>query len=147
MLGRAGARLVVVSNQAGVARGYYGDPRATAAAFAAENDVKIAGAVLSFAAEEWAAFVAVASVVATGAAVWLRIRSPAAAVFSSPDAVMAIAYPILAMVILRRQPHNRAGHLLLTTGLLGPYLLAGAFAVDAVLVHVADGKGGPGRFG
>ncbi|WP_029433210.1 sensor histidine kinase [Blastococcus sp. URHD0036] len=51
------------------------------------------------------------------------------------DAVMGLLYPPVAALVLRRQPGNRVGWLLLTTAVFGPYLLAGQFAQGPALEH------------
>jgi signal transduction histidine kinase len=47
------------------------------------------------------------------------------------DAVLGLLYPLVAALVLRRQPGNRVGWLLMVSAVLGPYLLAGEY----VLLH------------
>ncbi|WP_235498134.1 sensor histidine kinase [Frankia sp. R43] len=49
------------------------------------------------------------------------------------DLVLAIAFPLVAALVLVYQPRNRVGWLLLTTALTGPYLLATQYAALALL--------------
>ncbi|CAI7974223.1 membrane hypothetical protein [Frankia sp. Hr75.2] len=44
------------------------------------------------------------------------------------DLVLAVAFPLVAALVLVYQPRNRVGWLLLTTALTGPYLLASQYA-------------------
>ena len=43
------------------------------------------------------------------------------------DAVLGLVYPLVAALVLRRQPGNRVGWLLMVSAVLGPYLLAGEY--------------------
>jgi signal transduction histidine kinase len=43
------------------------------------------------------------------------------------DAVLGLLYPLVAALVLRRQPGNRVGWLLMVSAVLGPYLLAGEY--------------------
>ncbi|MGY1743415.1 MULTISPECIES: sensor histidine kinase [unclassified Blastococcus] len=56
------------------------------------------------------------------------------------DAVMGLLYPPVAALVLRREPGNRVGWLLLTTAVFGPYLLAGQYVQGPV---VDSGWSGP----
>ncbi|WP_241829816.1 histidine kinase [Parafrankia colletiae] len=49
------------------------------------------------------------------------------------DLVLAVAFPLVAALVLVYQPRNRVGWLLLTTALTGPYLLASQYAALALL--------------
>lgn len=49
------------------------------------------------------------------------------------DAVMGLLYPPVAALVLRRDPGNRVGWLLLTTAVFGPYLLAGQYVQTTVV--------------
>ena len=51
------------------------------------------------------------------------------------DAVMGLLYPPVAALVLRRDPGNRVGWLLLTTAVFGPYLLAGQYVQTTVVEH------------
>ena len=48
--------------------------------------------------------------------------------FAAPDLVLGITWPVAAALILRAQPHNAVGRLMLVTALIGPYLVASAVA-------------------
>jgi signal transduction histidine kinase len=47
------------------------------------------------------------------------------------DATLGLLYPLVAALVLRRQPGNRVGRLLMVSAVTGPYLLAGEY----VLLH------------
>ena len=47
------------------------------------------------------------------------------------DAALGLLYPLVAALVLRRQPGNRVGWLLMVSAVTGPYLLAGEY----VLLH------------
>ncbi|MGY1745602.1 sensor histidine kinase [Blastococcus sp. SYSU D00695] len=51
------------------------------------------------------------------------------------DAVMGLLYPPVAALVLRREPGNRVGWLLLTTAVFGPYLLAGQYVQGPAAEH------------
>ena len=53
----------------------------------------------------------------------------------SSDIAAAVAFPVVACLVLRRRPENSVGLLLATTFLIGPYLFAAEYAVYAKLVN------------
>ena len=48
--------------------------------------------------------------------------------FAAPDLVLGSTWPVAAALILRAQPHNAVGRLMLVTALIGPYHVASAIA-------------------
>jgi signal transduction histidine kinase len=51
------------------------------------------------------------------------------------DVVLGTLLPLVGALIVARQPRNRVGWVVLTSALLGPYLLAGQYAVAALVVR------------
>src|SRR4051794_8204618 len=74
------------------------------------------------------------TLVAIALGLWLDAGRPV----SPDDAALGLLYPLVAALVLRRQPGNRVGWLLMTTAVTGPYLLAGEYVV-------AQGAGAAGR--
>ncbi len=77
---------------------------------------------------------ALTGVACTAAAIALGAWGDGAPVYGA-DAVMGLLYPPVAALVLRREPRNRVGWLLLTTAAFGPYLLAGQYALGPALEH------------
>ncbi len=48
--------------------------------------------------------------------------------FAAPDLVLGLTWPVAAALILRAQPHNAVGRLMLVTSVIGPYHVASAVA-------------------
>ncbi|MGY1601759.1 sensor histidine kinase [Geodermatophilus sp. SYSU D00815] len=55
------------------------------------------------------------------------------------DAMLGLLYPPVAALVLRRQPGNKVGWLLMTTVITGPYLLSADYAVGTALEHGTNG--------
>ena len=55
-------------------------------------------------------------------------QTPSASAPAGADLVLAVAFPVVAGVILASQPRNLVGWLLLSSAAMGPYLLAGQYA-------------------
>ncbi|WP_448627609.1 sensor histidine kinase [Geodermatophilus sp. URMC 64] len=72
---------------------------------------------------------------AIGMAIWL----PGALAVDPGDAVLGLLYPPVAALVLRREPGNRVGWLLMTTAITGPYLLSAQYAIGSALVNGAQG--------
>ncbi|MFW3172055.1 sensor histidine kinase [Geodermatophilus sp. CPCC 206100] len=70
----------------------------------------------------------------TLAAVAMGAWTDAGVPVEASDAVLGLLYPLVGALVLRRRPGNLVGWLLMTSALTGPYLLAGEYAVRAVLV-------------
>ena len=49
------------------------------------------------------------------------------------DATLGLLYPLVGALVLRRQPGNRVGWLLMVSAVTGPYLLAGEYVLAARL--------------
>ncbi len=86
-----------------------------------------------------------ALVAALGVACCLAVLPVSAALDQDPDAavlagdlVLGSVWPVVGALIVRAQPHNRVGWLMLVPALLGPYLLA---------AHYAAATGGDGALG
>lgn len=74
-----------------------------------------------------AALLATASVLSCAATVVVGTGETRLAV-SIGDVVLGSVWPVVGALVVRSQPRNPVGWLLLVPGLLGPYLLAGAYA-------------------
>lgn len=81
---------------------------------------------------------AVLSVACTAAGIWLYRDNRAHGadmIPSAADTTLALAYPAVGAFLLRRRPGNAAGWVLVSTSLLGLYILAGAYAVRGLVVE------------
>ncbi len=86
----------------------------------------------------------VVAIVSCAGALLLRWQIPAQNTLlplPTADFVLALAWPVTGLMILRRRPRNRVGWLLMTPATLGPYELAGHYAAFA---HYQDGETLPG---
>jgi signal transduction histidine kinase len=80
-----------------------------------------------------ATFLAATSVVCAGAAVLLhRQLTGGPAHLSGADLVLATTFPVVAAVVIAHDRRNALGWLLLSTALMGPYVLAGQYAALAL---------------
>ncbi|WP_409332206.1 sensor histidine kinase [Trujillonella humicola] len=86
---------------------------------------------------------ALTGVACTAVAVAIGTWSGGGPVYGA-DAVMGLLYPPVAALVLRRDPGNRVGWMLLTTAVFGPYLLAGQYVQTTVVDH--GWSGFPGGF-
>ncbi len=83
------------------------------------------------------------SVACTVAAIWLhaenRSHAGVVSVLSPADVAVAITYPLVGAFLLRRRPtKNPAGWVLVSTALIGVYLLAGQYAVRGLIIDSGE---------
>jgi drug/metabolite transporter (DMT)-like permease len=62
---------------------------------------------------------------ALGIGAWVDAARPV----DAGDATLGLLYPLVAALVLARQPGKKVGWLLMVSALTGPYLLASAYAV------------------